>query len=85
MAVRETEIPANTPIVPIFTYSLERTLRIAKRLYEEGVYVNTVLTPAVPPNECLLRTSYMASHNEAILDEAMDIIARVLEDMKCVG
>lgn len=85
VAVRETEIPANTPIVPIFTYSLERTLRIAKRLYEEGVYVNTVLTPAVPPNECLLRTSYMASHNEAILDEAMDIIARVLEDMKCVG
>lgn len=71
--------------MPIFTYSLERTLRIAKRLYEEGVYVNTVLTPAVPPNECLLRTSYMASHNEAILDEAMDIIARVLEDMKCVG
>ena len=84
VAIRIPEIPANTPIVPIFTYDFERTLRIAKRLYDEGVYVNTVLTPAVPPNECLLRTSYMATHTEAILDEAMDVIAKVLEEMKCV-
>jgi hypothetical protein len=43
-------------------------------LYDAGVYVNPVLPPATPPNECLLRTSYMASHTEPLLDEAMDII-----------
>ena len=70
--------PSTTPIVPIFTYELMNTLQKAHDLYEAGVYVNPVLPPATAPNECLLRTSYMATHNEALLDEAMDIIAEVM-------
>ena len=50
----------------------------AKQLYEAGVYVNPVLPPATAPTECLLRTSYMASHTEALVDEAVEIIADVL-------
>ena len=34
-----------------------------------------MLPPATPAADCLLRTSYMATHTEALLDEAMDIIA----------
>ncbi|NLH01453.1 MAG: pyridoxal phosphate-dependent aminotransferase family protein [Clostridiales bacterium] len=71
-----------TPIIPIYTYETFRTLGIAKDLYDEGVYVNPVLPPATPPTECLLRTSYMASHTEAVLDEAMDIIKEVLSRSK---
>ena len=70
--------PADTPIVPIYTHNAYNTLTIAKELYEEGVYVNSVLPPATPPTDCLLRTSYMATHTEPLLDEAMDIIASVL-------
>ena len=66
---------SKTPIIPIYTYELINTLEKAKGIYEAGVYVNPVLPPATAPNECLLRTSYMASHTEALLDEAMDIIA----------
>ena len=66
------------PIVPIFTKDPLGTLSIAKHLYDEGVYVNPVLPPATPPDACLLRSSYMATHTNAILDEAMDIISRVL-------
>lgn len=69
---------STTPIIPIYTYDTFRTLGISKALYDAGVYVNPVLPPATPPNECLLRTSCMASHDEAILDEALDIIAAVL-------
>ena len=69
---------STTPIIPIYTYTMENTLVKNKELYEAGVYVNPVLQPATAPNECLLRTSYMASHTEALLDEAMDIIASVL-------
>ncbi|MBQ9686169.1 MAG: pyridoxal phosphate-dependent aminotransferase family protein [Oscillospiraceae bacterium] len=69
---------STTPIIPIYTYTMENTLVKNKELYEAGVYVNPVLPPATAPNECLLRTSYMASHTEALLDEAMDIIASVL-------
>ena len=72
-------LESTTPIVPIYTYETLRTLGIAKDLYDEGVYVNPVLPPATPPTDCLLRTSYMASHTESILDEAMDIIKKVLE------
>ena len=42
------------------------------------MYVNPVLPPATAPTECLLRTSYMASHTEALVDEAVEIIADVL-------
>ena len=64
-----------TPIIPLYTYEVESTLEAARRIYDAGVYVNPVLPPAAAPSECLLRTSYMASHTEALLDEAMDIIA----------
>ncbi len=64
-----------TPIVPIRTFEYVNTLSCGKKLYEAGVYVNPVLPPAVPPTDCLLRTSYMASHTNEILDEALDIIA----------
>lgn len=71
-------IESETPIIPIYTYEMERTLVSAKRLYDAGVYVNPVLPPAAAAGECLLRMSCMATHTEALLDEAMDIIAEVL-------
>lgn len=74
IAIRE----STTPIIPIYTYEMENTLRAAKALYDAGVYVNPVLPPATHPSECLLRTSYMATHTEALLDEALDIIREVL-------
>nr|MCR5663476.1 8-amino-7-oxononanoate synthase [Oscillospiraceae bacterium] len=62
-----------------YTWEAENTLRRAKEIYEAGVYVNPVLPPATPPAECLLRTSYMATLTEALIDEAVEIIARVLK------
>ena len=71
-------IEAETPIVPIFTYEPENTLIKQKQIYEAGVYVNSVLPPACANGECLLRTSLMASHTDALIDEASDIIAEVM-------
>ena len=72
-------IEANTPIVPIYTYEPENTLIKQKGMYDAGVYVNSVLPPACAPGECLLRTSLMASHTDALIDEAAEIIAKVLK------
>ena len=69
---------AVTPIIPIFTYDPIVTLKAQKELYENGVYVNATLPPACAPGECLLRCSLMASHTKALIDEAVEIIARVL-------
>ena len=69
-----------TPIIPIYTYTLERTFQKVKELYDEGVYVNPVIPPATPADECLLRTSYMATHTTELLDEALDIIEKVIKE-----
>jgi len=66
------------PIIPIYTYTTLRTLTACKMLFERGVYVNPVLPPATTPGECLIRTSYTATHTKKLMDEAMDIIADVL-------
>jgi 8-amino-7-oxononanoate synthase len=71
-------IESATPIIPIYTYEFDNTLRKAKDLYDAGVYVNPAFPPATPPDGCLLRTSYMATHTEPLLDEALDIIERVM-------
>ncbi len=83
--LRKADIPfraTTTPIIPIYTYTPEATLEIARALYDSGVYVNPVLPPATPATECLLRTSYMASHEDAVLDEAIGIFTRVLKGRK---
>ena len=66
------------PIIPIYTYEPIPTLTIAKDLYENGVYVNSSLPPAAAPHECLLRTSLMATHTHALIEEAVNTIAEVL-------
>lgn len=75
-------VEASTPIVPIYTYTLKRTFIISQKLFNKGVYVNPVVSPAAPEGECLLRITLMASHNERLIDEAADIIADVISHEK---
>lgn len=70
----------HTPIIPIYTYTPYRTLYICKKLYNEGVYVNPVLPPAAPMGQCMIRTSYTATHTKELMEEAADIIARVISE-----
>ena len=67
-----------TPIVPVIIGDNDKTFIIWKALFDNGVFVNPVISPAVPQGMQLLRTSYMASHT----DEQMD---RVLETFEKVG
>lgn len=71
---------SEAPIIALFTYEMDVTLQICKRLFEEGVYANPVLPPATPPGQCLVRTTYTATHTEAELEEAADIIAKVFDE-----
>ena len=82
MRIRESALGVPTPIIPLYTYTTEATFVAVKEIYERGVYVNPVLPPATPEGEALLRTSFMASHTEAQLDEAMDIITDVMKGMQ---
>jgi 7-keto-8-aminopelargonate synthetase-like enzyme len=66
-----------TPIIPIIIGEDNPTLLTWKMLFQHGLYTNPVLSPAVPPGQSLLRTSYMATHTEEQLDRALDIFAKV--------
>jgi 8-amino-7-oxononanoate synthase len=68
---------AVTPVVPVEVGDDWKAAFLWKALYEAGVFVNTALHPAVPPSGALLRTSVMASHDQATLDRALAIFAEV--------
>jgi 8-amino-7-oxononanoate synthase len=70
---------ALTPIVPVVVGDDMRAVLLWKALYDEGVYTNVALHPAVPPSGALLRTSLMATHRREHLDEAIATFARVTE------
>lgn len=71
-----------TPIVPIYTKDAEYTLTLASNLFKAGIYVNPVLPPATPADECLLRTSLMATVTEDLVDEAAKIISEEINKME---
>jgi 8-amino-7-oxononanoate synthase len=64
-----------TPIIPLIIGEDNPTFLTWKLLFERGLYTNPVVSPAVPPGQSLLRTSYMATHTEEQLDHALDILA----------
>jgi 7-keto-8-aminopelargonate synthetase-like enzyme len=64
-----------TPIIPIIIGEDSPTFLTWKLLFERGLYTNPVITPAVPPGQGMLRTSYMATHTREQLDRALDILA----------
>lgn len=68
-----------TPIIPIMTYDNETTLYVTKKLLEAGVYVNPVLSPAVKPGLCRIRTSYTATHTTEQMDRALAIFEKVFK------
>jgi len=72
---------SQTPILPVFCYEDEKTLRMAMRLHQEGVFVNAVLPPGVPPNKCLIRISLMATHTEAQIQIALEKLEKVGKEL----
>ena len=61
-----------TPVVPLHIGNMMTTFNMWRRLGEEGVFINPVVPPAVPPSSCLIRTSFMATHTKEQLDMALD-------------
>lgn len=69
---------SETPILPVYVHDMLKTFQFCKRLEEEGVFVNPVVSPGVPIGQELLRVSLMATHT-------FDQIDRGLEKFQQVG
>jgi 8-amino-7-oxononanoate synthase len=66
-----------TPVIPIIIGDDDLTFLTWKLLFENGVFVNPVISPAVSPGRQLLRTSYMATHTDEQLDRVLEVFDKV--------
>jgi 8-amino-7-oxononanoate synthase len=69
--------PTETPIVPVLIGPLEKTFLMWRKLFEAGVFTNPVAPPAVPPSQCRLRTSVMATHTFEQIDFALEAFGKI--------
>ena len=74
-------LKTTTPIIPLVIGNDEKCFEFWHRLFENNIYVNPVISPAVPPNMALLRTSYMAIHQDDELDHFLEVAERVGKDL----
>ena len=69
----------STPIIPLYIRDNNLTFLIVKELFEAGVFVNPVVSPAVASEDTLIRFSLMATHTKAQLDYALEAIQKVFK------
>ncbi len=66
-----------TPIIPLFVRDNNLTFTITRDLLDEGIFVNPVVSPAVAPNDTLIRFSLMATHTREQVELALERIQKV--------
>ncbi|HET6451282.1 MAG TPA: pyridoxal phosphate-dependent aminotransferase family protein [Spirochaetia bacterium] len=67
---------AETPVVPLLIGDMEKTIHFWRELFDGGVFTNPVLSPAVPPDSTLIRTSYMAIHTDEECDRILEVAGK---------
>lgn len=72
--------PTESPILPIYVRDNEKTFLVTKQLQAAGVFVNPVVSPAVPSDSSLLRFSLMATHTFDQIDEAVEKLTKVFKE-----
>lgn len=73
---------SQTPIVPILIGDDLSTFKVCRLLQERGVFVNPVVSPAVPPGGSLIRLSVMSTHSFDQIDRAVEVLGQILKEIK---
>lgn len=69
----------STPIIPLYIRDNFKTFKVTTELFEEGIFVNPVVSPAVAPQDTLIRFSLMATHTQEQVERALEAIERVFK------
>lgn len=67
----------DTPIIPIYIGDDEKTFIFWRQLFDHGIFANAVISPAVPPDKAMIRTSFMSTHSDANLEKVVKIMKEV--------
>ncbi len=78
-------IDSRTGIVPVIVGDVEKSLVFWRKLYDEGVFVNAFIPPGVPPTMSMMRTSYMATHEDEQLERILDVFKKVGTELGMIG
>jgi len=73
--------PTESPILPIYVRDNEKTFLVTKQLQAAGIFVNPVVSPAVPSDSSLLRFSLMATHTFEQIEEAVEKLTKVFKEV----
>lgn len=73
--------PTETPIIPVLVGPLEKTFVFWRKLFDAGVFTNPVVPPAVPPSQCRLRASLMATHTAEQIDFALSAFQKIGKEL----
>ncbi|NLO70835.1 MAG: pyridoxal phosphate-dependent aminotransferase family protein [Porphyromonadaceae bacterium] len=73
--------PTETPIIPLYVRDNLKTFTLTRKLMDDGVFVNPVVTPAVSPEDTLIRYSLMATHTFEQIDESIEKISKVAREL----
>jgi len=72
---------SETPIIPLFIRDQLKSLLLTKALLEDGIFVNPVVSPAVPKEDCLIRYSLMATHTKEQVDISIEKITKAAKEL----
>ena len=67
----------STPIIPLYIRDNFKTFKVTTELFNEGIFVNPVVSPAVAPHDTLIRFSLMATHTQEQVERGLEAIERV--------
>lgn len=70
-----------SPIIPLYVRDNIKTFKLTQMLQDEGVFVNPVVSPAVPSEDTLIRYSLMATHTFEQIDESIEKITKVARQL----
>jgi len=75
---------SETPIVPVLLGDDLRAFRMGHALYEQGIFANVSVSPAVPEGRALIRTSYMATHTDVHINRVLEAFRAVRRELGAI-
>lgn len=73
-----------SPIIPLYVRDMEKTFRVTKMAFDEGVFINPVIPPACAPQDTLVRVALMATHTNEQVDRAVAALVKVFRKLDII-
>ena len=74
-----------SPVIPIVVGEDIAAFTMTRQLQDAGIFVNPVVSPAVPKGRAMIRTSYMATHTQEHLERSLEALARIGLSMELIS